>query len=85
MTKNELNRDVKRLYKQWNDFRVFSNTNEYKEWMDKVFKHEYRRLYMADTTLKYITKDNLLRMVKMNQHSQVIPPENFGLFIEIEN
>jgi hypothetical protein len=45
-------------------------------------KKEFRRLYDADRELKYVSKDNILRMLILNRRHRVIPFHQFGTGID---
>lgn len=89
MTKQELNRDIKRLYKSFlnkksgdtrtwtrEDWTAFENENE------KIQK-EFKRLYFADKNLEYITLNSLKMLLVVNNSMRIIPLHTFGIDIKI--
>lgn len=82
MTKQELNRDIKRLFNKYAAKRGGEATNEYFKWVDDEIKPELKRLYYADTSLKSLTADNLRRLLRLNLSLRVIEFHNFGLHID---
>jgi hypothetical protein len=78
MTKQELNRDIKRLFRNW---RIASDgiaTEEYFSEVEPKMKKEFQRLYFADSEFKYISRDNILRLVILNRRHRVIPFHQFA-------
>lgn len=74
MTKHELNRDVKRLFK--NHFDSTQNG------LSEEGKREFLRLYHADSSFEYLTIDNLKRLLRFNLRHRVIQLHSFGLMID---
>lgn len=64
MTKRELNRDIKRLYKQWQDRKDLSN--------EEQLKKELRRLWYADQQKNETTLQSLKMLLIINQSLRVI-------------
>lgn len=84
MTTQELNRDVKRLYKAFLDKRS-DNTSSWtnKDWndlerKDNELKEEFKRLYYADRNFDYMSKQSLLIMLAINNSLRVITFHIFG-------
>ena len=73
MTKQELNRDVKRLSK------LIGTDKEY----TPEFEKEYKRLYYADSTFDYFNLESVRIMLRMNARHRFIPFHQFGLMINI--
>lgn len=67
MTTKELNRDIKRLYNKY----LESNNNVSK--LDMII--EYRRLYEADPTAKYISMKSLKIMILLNHKLHAYTPD----------
>tara|TARA_R110000803_G_scaffold78075_3_gene143140 strand:- start:15633 stop:15881 length:249 start_codon:yes stop_codon:yes gene_type:complete len=78
MTKQELNRDVKRLYKRWFSLYGVAKTTATEE----NTKREFKRLYHADSSFESLNRENILRMLKMNNSMRVIVLHQFGLMID---
>jgi hypothetical protein len=81
MTKQELNRDIKRLFKEFKKAAENLEIEKYFEVAEEL-KKEFRRLYDADRELKYVSKDNILRMLILNRRHRVIPFHQFGTGID---
>ena len=71
MTKQELNRDIKRLYKN-----ITPNNSE-------QFEEEFRRLYFADKSFEYTNLNNLKIMFRLNLRYRFIALHQFGLSIDL--
>lgn len=82
MTTSQLNSAIKKLSSEIYH-RSFGDVNEYNNYIQNEAKSEYLRLYNADNTLKSMTKDSLLRMIRMNNCHRFIPIHTFGLFINL--
>lgn len=85
MTKQELNRDIKRLWKQYNQYKAKNGsnaTNEYFAYIDENIKPELKRLYYADTSMKSLNADSLRYLIRLNLSLIVIPFHHFGLSID---
>jgi len=78
MTKQELNRDVKRL---WNNHLKCDNYDQ----IEKTVIPEFKRLYGADKDFKYLNRDNILRIMVLNRKYNIIPFHRFGLMIDENN
>lgn len=78
MTKQELNRDVKRLGKAFLELHLSDPDNE-----DKIFelRQELRRLYYADREFEYFNLKSIKILLRYNLKYRVIPLQNFGLSI----
>lgn len=83
MTKNDLNRDIKRLFNQYKANSGGEATSEYFKWIDTVVKPELKRLYHADTTLNSLNATSLKMLIRLNLLLRVIPFHQFGLYINI--
>src|SRR5574343_740679 len=81
MTKQEYNRDVKRLRKAVDG--LGATTDEMWEYIDKTLKAEFIRLYDADRTFEYANKESVLTMLRINLRFRFIPLHSFGLWINI--
>ena len=83
MKTSELNRDIKRLSKDWTKAKELSN-DEYFELVENILKPELRSLYYADRKFKYLNKKSILIMLSLNLSHRVIPFHRFGMNIEIK-
>lgn len=84
MTKQELNRDIKRVYKAYKNRiepKTDSDWQEYNKQMDYI-KSELKRLYGADKEFEYMTKLSILMMLELNRKVRAIPFHWFGIHIE---
>ena len=81
MTKQELNRDIKRMYKSYFDKIYTLESNDFFNWIEESLKPEYKRLYFADNNASVLTLDSLKRMMIIYSKIQVIPFHTF--YIEI--
>lgn len=83
MTKQELNRDIKRLHKRFLDREKISQKLDidYYVFEDQV-KAEFKRLYYADSKAEYINLNNLKRMIRMNLVLRTISLHMFYIGIE---
>lgn len=73
MTTQELNRDIKRLCKRFNE-------GEYSESFDKEFK----RLYNADSNFQYIKPQLALNMIRINSARRIYALHTFGIGYQIK-
>ncbi len=76
MTKAELNKEVKALWKKVKSTEVFC------EWTETEIEAKYKILYYVDHDFTYLNRDNVLRMVIMNRKFHIIPWHQFGLDID---
>lgn len=79
MTKQELNRDAKRLIKVVKSGDYRDSNLDVKEEVVKEFK----RIYLADQEFTCLRPDLALKMVKINLSLRVFPLHTFGLRIEL--
>lgn len=82
MTKQELNRDIKRLWSQWQKALQFGG-NDYYDILEKNIKPEFKRLYNADNSAQYLNIQSLKIMQRMNQSLVIVPFHVFYINIEI--
>jgi hypothetical protein len=78
MTKQEFNRDIKRLFKDWKKASEGTASEEYFSEVEPKMKKEFQRLYFADSEFKYISRDNILRMIILNRRHRIIPFHQFA-------
>ena len=80
MTKKELNRDIKRLGK--GVYKAFAEGDDkYYEYIEKVAKPEFMRLYRADTQFEYMSLNSVKLMLRMNLKHRFVALHTFGLMI----
>lgn len=72
MKPKELNRDIKRLYKNAENL-TESERNA-----------EFKRLYFADEEFDFMNKESIKIMLKLNLRYRIIPFHVFGLSINID-
>ncbi len=77
MTPRELNQDVKRLVKH---VKKLERANELDD--GKVVT-EILRLYRADDTFEYMSKDSVLKLLRLNLRFRAVPLHTFGVRIEL--
>jgi ABC-type branched-subunit amino acid transport system substrate-binding protein len=75
MTKQELNRDIKRLAKM-------KATDESGNLSD-TFVKEYKRLYGADNEMTWLTAQSIRIMLHLNLRYRIIPLHLFGIYIDL--
>jgi hypothetical protein len=82
MTKQELNRDVKRLVKS---IKSLDNTNldTYYKQVNEIISKEFKRLYYADDSFSSLSANNIRMMLRINLKFRFIPFHNFGLNIDL--
>lgn len=83
MTPREYNRDVKRLRDYIKNLE--DTPYPYLDYPEKVahIEGEFKRLYNADDTFKYASKDSILGLMAINQRFRIIPLHSFELFVNI--
>lgn len=74
MTKQELNKDIKRFKKVFDSMEPVD--------LDEAGK-EFRRLYGADKKFEYMTKANILFMLRINLRYVFVELHHFGLMIQL--
>jgi hypothetical protein len=79
MTKQELNRDTKRLLKA---YKAALKSKNYYEQLPAIQK-ELKRLYMADSNFKYMNKTSILILLRLNLRLREIELHHFGINIDI--
>lgn len=84
MTKSELNRDIKRLWKRFLLFKKPSvNHEEFYKFIDVEYPREFKLLYYASNDFKSLSKKSILMLLVMNRRNPVISQQNFGSKIVI--
>lgn len=84
MTIQELNRDIKRLYKRFLNKRSENTSNwSNKDWQEyeqneNELKAEFKRLYYADRNFEVLNITTLKIMIAINNSLRVIPFHVFG-------
>jgi hypothetical protein len=84
MLSKELNRDVKRLVKAIQK-EVKENAGYIKGDSFPIFQKEFRRLYHADDMFEFMSKDSILRMLRLNLKYRFMPLYLFGIKIQLNN
>ena len=85
MAERELNRDIKKLKNSLQNRPKDETIGEFCDYVEKVAKPEFKRLYGADSGMTALSKNNVLIMLALQAKHQFIPVQKFGLEIEIEN
>jgi hypothetical protein len=84
MTKNELNRDIKRLKSEI--YRMsFESLETYYKYIDTEACKEFKRLYYADQSFEYMNKNSVLIMFRLNLKHRFVAIYHFGIGIELNN
>ena len=73
MTKQELNRDIKRL------------ANNHATMNEADLNKEFKRLYYADSNFEYMNLNSLKMMLRLNLRYRVIALHFFGININLPN
>lgn len=81
MTKNELNRDIKKLKSEF--YRIGFWDLEYQEQQKPALIKEFKRLYDADRNFEYMNKDSILTMLRLNLTYRIIDLHLFGINIDL--
>lgn len=89
MTTQELNRDIKMLARKHEKAMTNSRAgvigdDEYYIITDQV-KKEADRLYMADTEFKYMNRNSILILLRLNVIHRFAPIHTFGININLSN
>lgn len=82
MTARELNRDIKRLNADIKKNKS-GNMDAYFKYIGGPAKQEFIRLYYADTSMKSLSKESVLILLRLNLSHRFIPLHIFGLHTEI--
>jgi len=75
MTKQELNRDCKRLIKDY--LKAVKSANYY-EILESTILPEFKRIYGADPEAEYLSFDNFKALLRLNLILRVFPLHSFG-------
>ena len=75
-----LNRDVRRLYRDYNTWRGEDIYNEVRE---RILKQEFQRLYDSDPTMSMFNRNSILMMLRMNLTLAQVPSHRYGMQILI--
>ncbi len=82
MTKQELNRDIKRLSSEI--YRLsFGDNTDYFSYIENEGKKEFTRLYYANKDFSGLNLQSIKIMLRLNVKHRFIPFHQFGLFIEL--
>ena len=81
MTKNDLNRDIKKLKSEF--YRIGFWNLEYQEKQMIGLEKEFKRLYNADSNFEYMNKDSILTMLRLNLKYRFIDLHLFGINIDL--
>ena len=81
MTKQELNRDIKRLAKELYGARFLKGDEDYHNYIENIAKPEFMRLYSADVTFEYMNLNSVKLMLRLNIKHQFMALHVFGQMI----
>ena len=81
MTRKELNRDIKRLWKSYNDSKELTNDGYFFE-IENSIKPEFSRLYYADDNFEYMNIQSAKIMIRLHLTLRVVPLHLFGINIK---
>ena len=84
MTNHELNRDIKKLYKNIKSLQgseTVQGSKNYFAYIDNEAKEEFKRLYYADSSFNAMNKESVLMMLRMNLRHRFFALHTFGLMI----
>lgn len=88
MTAKELNRDVARLYKRYEEiksvYQFNQNSVEFYNKIDNEIISEFKRLYFADWEFTCFNKKSILILLRLNLILRIIPLHQFGIHIKLE-
>lgn len=79
MTKQELNRDIKRLKMYY----IINKNNTIHKIDINYLESEFKRLYFADPEFKNMNKQSILFMFRFNLLHKFIPLHLFGIHIDL--
>ena len=87
MTNKEINRDIKRMWKKFDEIRDnlnahAINTKEYGELIEEKIRPEYLRLAHADNSFKTMNRKSILILIIINRKFQFERQFRFGLNID---
>ena len=83
MTDKELNkkiRDLKNYFHAYYEGGMYTDETEKHE---KYIKQEIRDCYGADITMKSLTAESILTLIRLNNQFRAIQFHTFGLFIKL--
>lgn len=78
MTTTELNRDIKRLVKDFKAGKCYKDGGH-----DPEFSKEFRRLYFSDPAFQFMSPKNALALTRINQSMRFIGLHQFGINYEL--
>lgn len=81
MTAREYNRDVKRLWKKWMEYKDEQDVDTYQRIKEQELKPEFIRLYNADSEFLYAKAESIRILLRMNLALRFVPLHTFGIFI----
>jgi len=84
MTKQELNRDIKRLSANYNKLMAKGSANVPDFWPQiEGLKNEFIRLHHASDDFTCLTQANVLRLIRLNQSMRAVAFHHFANKITI--
>lgn len=85
METKALNRDIKRLARNFEKAKNNLDMPEYFEYIDETVKPEFKRLFDMDKGFEYISRDSILILLSMNISLRIVPLHVFGSHINLTN
>lgn len=82
MTPKELNKAIKTLHKEFIKMSEADN-DLFFQWLETTFTPEFKRVYYADDSFKYINRESILILLVLNRKTRIIPFYNFGININL--
>lgn len=84
MTTRQLNNKIKKL-----GIKFYSQSQkpaeEFFNWLEAEGKSEFIDLYNADREMKYISKESVLILMRLNLSHHIIAAHQFGIHVELKN
>ena len=80
MTKQELNRDIKRLRRKY--LKLTDDDSYYQDITDKI-EPEFKRLYRADSNAEYMNQASFRFMYRVNLIHKFVPLHMFMIQMDI--
>lgn len=81
MTTTELNRDIKRLVKDFKAGKCYIPNSGGEH--SPEFSKEFRRLYFSDPAFQFMSPKNALALTRINQSMRFIGLHQFGINYEL--
>lgn len=84
MTQSELNKAIKKLYKEYSNLSAFGTSDATEYWQKHdQFKKQFVLLYREDTGAEMLTISSLKMMITLNHSLRAVPFHYFYLDLKI--